>query len=131
MQKNPSVNFLQKEVKYLGHIICHEGIRMDPEKVRAILEWPHPTNLEELQIFLGLSGFYRKFIQNYAKIAVPMTDQLKGKGSTFTWDEPQRTSIEKLKVAIATAPVLKVADPNEPFVVETYASNFAIGAVLI
>ena len=85
--KESKCEFFAKEVKYLGHIIFQEGIRMDPEKVRAILEWPHPTNLEELQIFLGLSGFYRKFIQNYAKI-VAMTDQLKGKGSTFTWDEP-------------------------------------------
>lgn len=103
---------------------------MDPEKVRAIIEWPSPRNLEELQIFLGLSGFYRRFIRDYAKIAVPMTDQLKGKGKDFKWGTDQETSFQKLKVAIATAPILLIVDPNKPFVVETDASDYAIGAAL-
>ena len=72
---------------------------MDPDKVDAIVRWPHPTNLEELQIFLGLAGFYRKFIQDYAKIAVPMTNQLKDKGRSFTWGEEQQRSFDKHKVA--------------------------------
>ena len=101
-------------MKYLGHIISRDGLRMDPEKVQAILEWPEPKNLEELQIFLGMSGFYRRFIRDYAKIAVPMTNQLKGKGKTFEWGEDQKKSMQKLKVAIATAPILYIVDPNKP-----------------
>ena len=104
---------------------------MDPDKVDAIVRWPHPTNLEELQIFLGLAGFYCKFIQDYAKITVPMTNQLKDKGRSFTWGEEQQHSFDKLKVAIATAPILAIVDPHKPFVVETDASATAIGAVLI
>ena len=77
-----------------------------------------------------MSGFYCRFIREYAKIAVPMTNQLKGKGKTFEWGEDQKKSMQKLKVAIATAPILYIVDPNKPFVVETDASNFAIGAVL-
>ena len=128
--KESKCEFFAEEVKYLGHIISRDGIRMDREKVQAILEWLEPKNLEELQIFLGMSGFYRRFIRDYAKIAVPMTNQLKGKGKTFEWGEDQKKSMQKLKVAIATAPILYIVDPNKPFVVETDASNFAVGAVL-
>ena len=129
--KESKCEFFKEQVHYLGHIISNKGIMMDPDKVDAIVRWPHPTNLEELQIFLGLAGFYRKFIQDYAKIAVPMTNQLKDKGRSFTWGEEQQRSFDKLKVAIATAPILAIVDPHKPFVVETDASATAIGAVLI
>ncbi|MCO5604546.1 hypothetical protein L7F22_058713 [Adiantum nelumboides] len=104
---------------------------MDMSKVDAIVHWAHSTNLEELQIFLGLVGFYRKYVRDYAKIVVPMTDQLKGKGKTFTWGEEQQRSFEKLKIALASAPILAIVDPTKPFVVETDASDRAIGAVLL
>ena len=129
--KKSKCEFFKTQVHYLGHIISHERILMDPSKVEAILNWPHPKNLEELQIFLGLAGFYRKFIRDYAKIAVPMTNQLKAKGRNFFWGEEQQRSFDKLKVAIATAPILAVVDPHKPFVVETDASSTAIGAVLL
>ena len=104
---------------------------MDPEKVDAILKWPHSCNLQELQMFLGLAGFYRKYIRDYAKIVVPMMNQSKSQGKSFTWGSKQQSSFEKLKVAIATASVLVVVDPHEPFVVETDASASAVGAVLL
>ena len=87
--KESKCEFLQTEIHYLGHVISAQGVQMDMSKVEAIAHWPHPTNLEELQIFLGLAGFYRKFVRDYAKIAVPMTDQLKAQGKTFTWGEQQ------------------------------------------
>ena len=82
--KDSKCEFFKIEIHYLGHIISNEGIRMDPEKVDAILKWPHPRNLQELQMFLGLAGFYRKYIRDYAKIVVPMTNQLKAQGKSFT-----------------------------------------------
>ncbi|MCO5600686.1 hypothetical protein L7F22_054801 [Adiantum nelumboides] len=128
--KESKCEFLKKEIHYLGHVISLQGVHMDMSKVDAIVHWPHPTNLEELQIFLGLAGFYRKYVRDYAKIVVPMTDQLKGKGKTFTWDEEQQRSFEKLKVALASAPILAIVDPTKSFVVEIDASDRAIGAVL-
>ncbi|MCO5611638.1 hypothetical protein L7F22_065892 [Adiantum nelumboides] len=104
---------------------------MDMSKVDTIVHWSHPTNLEELQIFLGLAGFYRKYVCDYAKIVVPITDQLKGKHKTFTWGEEQQRSFEKLKVALASAPILAIVDPTKPFVVETDTSDRAIGAFLL
>ncbi|WP_208972667.1 hypothetical protein, partial [Escherichia coli] len=72
--KESKCEFFKTEIHYLGHIITNDGIMMDPEKVEAIVKWPHPTNLTELQIFLGLVGFYRQYIKDYAKIVIPMTN---------------------------------------------------------
>ncbi|MCO5548924.1 hypothetical protein L7F22_002387 [Adiantum nelumboides] len=127
--KESKCDFLKTEIQYLGHVISSQGVHMDMFKVDAIVHWPYPTNLEELQIFLGLTSFYRKYVRDYATIDVPMTDQLKGKGKTFTWGEEQQRSFEKLKVALASAPNLAIMDPTKPFVVETDASDRAIGAV--
>ncbi|MCO5605289.1 hypothetical protein L7F22_059471 [Adiantum nelumboides] len=104
---------------------------MEPEKVESILRWPAPRNLKELQIFLGMSGFYRQYVKDYAKIAVPLTDQLWTKTKNITWGESQQRSFDKLKVAVASALVLTIVDPNEPFVLETDASGEARGAVLM
>ena len=105
---------------------------MDRDKVDAIVRWPHSTNLKELQIFLSLASFYDKFIRDYAKIAVPMMNQLKDKGHSFTWGEEQQRSFDKLKVAFATAAlILAIVDPRKSFFVETDDNAIAIGAVLI
>ena len=129
--KESKCDFFQTKIHYLGHVISTQGIQMDMAKVNAILHWPHPTNLEELQIFLGLAGFCRKFVHQYARIVVPMTDQLKTKGKTFTWNKEQQASFNKIKVALASAPILAIVDPTKPFVVETNASDRSIGAVLL
>ncbi|MCO5550174.1 hypothetical protein L7F22_003656 [Adiantum nelumboides] len=129
--KESKCDFFKIEIQYLGHVISSHGVHMDMSKVNDIVHWPHPTNLKELQIFLGLAGFYRKFVRDYAKISVPMTNQLKAQGKTFTWGEAQQRSFEKLKVALASAPILAIVDPTKPFVVEIDASDRAIGAVLL
>ena len=130
MKKN-KCEFFEKELHYLGHIISAEGTRMEPEKVETILKWPARRNLEELQIFLGMSGFYRQYVKDYTKIGVPLTDQLRTKTKSISWGDAQQASFDKLKVAIAAAPVLSIVDPNEPFVLETDASGEAVGAVLM
>ena len=104
---------------------------MHMTKVNAIMHWPRPHNLEELQIFFGLACFYRKYVSNYAKIAIPMTDQLKSKGKHFNWQTEQQRSFDMIEHALATAPILAIVDPTKPFVLETDASDKAIGAVLL
>ncbi|MCO5548898.1 hypothetical protein L7F22_002360 [Adiantum nelumboides] len=104
---------------------------MEHEKVESILRWPTPRNLEELQIFRGMLGLYRQYIKNYAKIEVPLTDQLRTKTKNISWGASQQRSFDKLKVAIAAAHVLTIVDSNEPFVLETDVSGEAMGAVLI
>lgn len=82
--------------------------------------------VEELQIFSGMVGFYRKYVRDYAKISVSMTNQLKEQGKKFNWGEAQERSFNKLKVALATTPILVVVDPLKPYVVEMDASDKAI-----
>ncbi|MCO5569134.1 hypothetical protein L7F22_022842 [Adiantum nelumboides] len=102
---------------------------MDTDKVAPILRWPHPNTVEELQIVLGMTRFYRQYIRDYAKIFVLMMDQLKAKGRTFLGKKPEDG--ERLKVVVATAPILAIVDPLKLFVVETDASDKAFGVVLL
>ena len=83
--KQSKCEFLKTKLFYLGHVISAQGVQMDMTRVNAIMHWPHPTNLVELQNFLGLAGFYRKYVHNYARIAIPLIDQLKFKGKHFNW----------------------------------------------
>ncbi|MCO5571744.1 hypothetical protein L7F22_025492 [Adiantum nelumboides] len=129
--KPSKCNFFQTKIHYLGHVISYSGIKLDTDKVAAILRWPHLNTVKELQIFLGMARFYRQYIWDYAKIVIPMTDHLKAKGKTFSWEEAQRHSFERLKVAVATAPILAIIDALKSFVVETDASDKAIGVILL
>ena len=115
-------------VEFLGHIVSHEGIEMDPSKVKAVLDWPEPRNPREVLQFKGLVGFYRRFIRDFSKLAAPLS-ALTG-NVPFKWGEEERLSFEALKTAITSAPILALPDATKPFVVQTDASDFAIGAVL-
>jgi hypothetical protein len=84
MQSLASVIFWLKEVELLGHIISGEGVAVDPKKVEAVTEWKQPKNVKDIRSFLGLAGYYRHFIENFSKIAKPMTNLLK-KESKFKW----------------------------------------------
>ncbi|TYK18318.1 ty3-gypsy retroelement transposase [Cucumis melo var. makuwa] len=121
-------SFAKERVGYLGHIISEKGVEVDPEKIRAIKEWPTPTNMREVRGFLGLTRYYRRFMQNYGSTAGPLTQLLKN--GAFKWNEEANESFEKLKTAMMTLPVLAMPDFNLPFEIETDASGYGVGAVL-
>ncbi|GKB98805.1 reverse transcriptase [Tanacetum coccineum] len=116
------------QVEYLGHVISDQGVATDPAKVTAMIDWPIPTNIKQLRGFIGLTGYYRRFIKNYLVIAQPLTALLKK--NTFQWPEQATQSFQALKTTMVQALVLKLPNFDEPFVVETDASGIRIRAVL-
>ena len=115
-------------MEYLGHIITPQGVNVDDKKITAMLAWPQPTNISELCGFLGLTSYYRKFVQNYGIIARPLTNLLrKGK---FRWHDEAETAFSALKQAMTTTPTLVMPNFNNSFTIETDASEEGIGVVL-
>lgn len=121
--------FFQREIKYLGHIISEEGIAVDQEKIEAIRKWPVPTNVTEVQSFIGFAGFYRRFIEGFSKIARPLHDLTVGvkKGKVkhppvFEWGQSQQAAFDELRKLCTEAPILAFAQYNLPFEVHTDAS---------
>eukprot|EP00253_Pinus_taeda_P024434 PITA_24434 len=98
-------NFFQNEVHYLGHVVSNDGIAVDLEKIRAIIEWATPKNVDEVRSFMGLAGYYRRFIKNFSCIAYPITS-LQQKGKKFEWAEKCEASFEQLKQLLTHALVL-------------------------
>ncbi|XP_057808403.1 uncharacterized protein LOC131022873 [Salvia miltiorrhiza] len=114
--------FWLNEVTFLGHVVSSEGIKVDPAKVQTVQEWKAPTNPNEIRSFLGLAGYYRRFIEGFSKIARPMT-QLLRKGSKFTWTGECEESFQELKRKLTTAPVLAVPEANKGYDIYTDASK--------
>lgn len=121
-------SFLTTEIAFLGFYINQFGISIDPSKISAIQKWPKPTSVRDIQCFLGLASFYRKFIKHFSSIAAPSTECLK-KGK-FLWDKNQDSSFETLKDKLSNTPVLGLPDFSQPFEVAVDASGIGIGAVL-
>ncbi|KAJ9534604.1 hypothetical protein QJQ45_002896 [Haematococcus lacustris] len=128
-------DFNRPELKFLGHIVGRQGIAVDPAKVQVIKEWPVPTSLKELQAFLGLANFFRRFIAGYSTIAAPLTHLTGEKVAAGTnWQqlgEPALRAFNALKQALCSTPVLALPDPNQPFEVWSDASLVGTGGVLL
>lgn len=122
-------SFCCETVEYLGHIIAGGQLKADPSKIEAMIAWPTPTSVKKLRGFLGLTGYYRRFILGYAMLAAPFTDLLKKEA--FSWTVEAEESFRSLKHAMSTAPILQLPDFSKTFYVETDASDFGIGAVLL
>jgi hypothetical protein len=122
--------FWLREVQFLGHIVNERGIQVDPSKITAIVEWVPPKNPTEVRSFLGLAGYYRRFIQNFSSIAVPLT-RLTRKKEKFEWGPEQERAFGELKEKLSSAPVLALPSGMEEFEVYADASRQGLGCVLM
>lgn len=127
--KESKCEFFQTEVEFLGHIVGKDGVQMMEEKLKAISEWPIPHNVEQIRSFLGTTGYYRKFVQDYSRIASPLTHLLHH-DVKWEWTSAQQESFDTLKQCMLQRPILILPNPSVPFVVTTDASGYAIGATL-
>ena len=121
--------FLKTRVDYLGYEVSEQGIHASPEKVKAVVNWPKPQTVHDVRSFLGLASYYRRFIHGFSQISGPMTE-LTRSNAQWRWEKAQEESFLALKIALATAPVLRLPDFDHQFVVTTDASDVAVGAIL-
>ena len=121
--------FLQKEVLYLGHIITEKGVAADPAKTQEVACWPTPKSAREVQQFLGLANYYRRFISDFDTIAKPL-HRLTERNTSFNWTIECQEAFDHLRHRLTTAPVLAFPDYSKPFILDTDASDTGIGAVL-
>ncbi|KAL4340238.1 hypothetical protein GQ457_08G028370 [Hibiscus cannabinus] len=119
-----------REVVFLGNVVSSEGIRVDPKKVEAIVNWKQPTSVTEIRSFLGLAGYYRRFVSGFSKVAAPLTKLLQ-KGVKYEWSDARQQAFEKLKEALINAPVLTQPVLGKEFVVYSDASYVGLGCVLM
>ncbi|GBO22347.1 Retrovirus-related Pol polyprotein from transposon 297 [Araneus ventricosus] len=130
LKLNPKKSrFFQKEVAYLGHVISEEGVKTDPEKFKAVVDWPRPDKIHDLRSFLGLCTYYRRFVKTFSTIARSLHKVTKAK-SNFNWTDECEKSFNCLKQALSSAPILTYARIDKDFILDTDASNEGIGAVL-
>ncbi|KAL0544935.1 hypothetical protein IC582_020065 [Cucumis melo] len=117
-------------VSFLGHVVSKAGVSVDPAKIEAVTGWTRPSTVSEVRSFLGLAGYYRRFVENFSRIATPLT-QLTRKGVPFVWSKACEDSFQNLKQKLVTAPVLTVPDGSGSFVIYSDASKKGLGCVLM
>ena len=118
-----------KEVEYLGHIVSHECVKVDPNKIKSMMDWPIPKTLKNLIGFFGLTGYYCKFVRHYGRIETPLMKLTKK--DAFSWTPEASKSFEQLKEVTCKAPVLTSPDFTKTFILECDASGNGIGVVLM
>lgn len=128
--KAEKCEFHQTSTTFLGYVISKEGVAMDERKVKAVLEWPLPRTVKELQRFLGFANFYRRFIRDFSSIAAPLTAMTKHQSTKLTWSSESQQAFDALRTRFTSAPILRHPDPGHPFIVEVDASNTGVGAIL-
>ena len=127
--KRSKCEFFRDEVEFLGHRLGANGLSVSQDKVTSVRDWPTPKNVHDVRSFLGLAGFYRRFVKDYSKIAFPITELTKST-APFDWGAAQRTAFQALKSALCSAPVLLIPDPTKPYTLNCDACQYAIGATL-
>ena len=128
--KPAKCDWMKEEVEFLGHRIGRQGLSVDPHKIDAVKEWPVPKNGSEVRSFLGMTGYYRRFVENYTTIALPLTNLTK-ETVEWKWGELEQKAFETLKLRLTSTPVLLLADPTKPYIIHCDASGFAVGACLM
>lgn len=134
--KEKKCEFMKRSVKFVGFIVSERGLEVDNVKVQAVQDWPVPQSIKDVRSFLGFVSYYRKFIRNHSEIVAPISELTKTVTSTnttnkFIWPLEAQTAFEKMKVAMSSAPVLVLPDATLPYVINTDASGFAIGACIM
>lgn len=123
--------FCIPEIKYLGYILDKNGLRTDESKVQCIRDYPTPASAKDVKRFIGMTGWYRRFIQNFSTVVAPITNLMTKKAGKFKWTDEAEVSFTKIKDALCTSPVLAMADFAKPFILHTDASDVGIGGVLV
>ena len=127
--KQSKCSLFQCKVSFLGHVVSGDGIECDPDKIASISTWPTPTSIAHVRTFCSLASYYRTFVHNFASIARPLHNLTK-KGATFEWTPACDTAFQELKCALTSAPILVAPCDDGPYVLDTDASDTALGAVL-
>jgi hypothetical protein len=118
-----------QEVEFQGYLIGRDGIKMSPDKIEVVLQWKSPSSLVETQSYLGFANFYRRFIQDYSKVARPLTELTISSPKEWRWTNEAELGFQELKERFTTAPILAHFQSEEPVIIETDDSDFALGAV--
>lgn len=128
---NPKKSFFhQKVIDFLGFVLSEKGVAMSTDKVEEVLKWESPRTVRDVQVFMGFANFYRRFIRNYSGVCSPITNCLRSDAKNFSWTSAAEAAFLKLKILFTTAPILVHFSPDRQTIVETDASDFALGAVL-
>lgn len=123
--------FCMKKLRFLGMIVSEKGIQVDDTKVEAVVNMKRPETVKQMQSFLGMTGFFRRFIDGYAELAAPLSEMTKGKPTGLVWDDNAKRAFESLKVAMTQAPILANPQYDKPFVIECDSSDWCAGSVLM